>query len=153
MRPEPLRHDALVKAGEYCLEQDNGLVSDGNPQGIGEYFGSAAKDNLNTKKTEILWCDDEVEAINTVNVCKCVEPGKRAMGKDPHTGRKIRMTPVEYTTDGVIVWVEYEKKAKARFHNKPKAKKSQQTQKQLKKTPIYTRRSPRKTGSSPKPGL
>ena len=48
------------------------------------------------------------------------------LGKDPHTGRKIRITPQEYTKDGVIVWVEYEKKGKA---------------KKLKKTP---RRSPRK---------
>ena len=124
-KPEPLPHDAVVKAGEYCLEQDNNLVSGANPRGIGDYFGSATQDNLNSKKTSVLWCDNELQPVSTTNVCRCIEPGKAYATKDPETARHMRVTAVEYTKEGVEVWVEYEKKTK-------------KNQKKLKKTPVTT---------------
>ena len=124
-KPEPLPHDAVVKAGEYCLEQDNNLVSGANPRGIGDYFGSATQDNLNSKQTSVLWCDNELQPVSTTNVCRCIEPGKAYATKDPDTARHMRVTAVEYTKEGVEVWVEYEKKTK-------------KNQKKLKKTPVTT---------------
>ena len=124
-KPEPLPHDAVVKAGEYCLEQDNNLVSGANPRGIGDYFGSATQDNLNSKQTSVLWCDNELQPVSTTNVCRCIEPGKAYATKDPETARHMRVTAVEYTKEGVEVWVEYEKKTK-------------KNQKKLKKTPVTT---------------
>ena len=125
-KSEPLSHDALVQPGEYFLEHDKRQHQ--NAQHVGDFFGKSLESNLGSNQANLEWYDGQKEPINTVNMCRCAKPGEQVVGKDPETGLKVCAQPIQYSKDGVTLWVQVEKKGK---------------QKQLKKTKVATRTSRR----------